>query len=99
MRMTPIFAATVATIIFSSGAWAQSATPPAQNNQTLTSPPGKMQPASPSDKTPQQSAPAEAPQVSGHDAQAGQPETGPNATKTEGKASGDFKDIHGKDKK
>jgi hypothetical protein len=34
-----------------------------------------------------QSAPAEAPQASGHDAQTGQPETGPNATQAQNPAT------------
>jgi hypothetical protein len=46
-----------------------------------------------------QSAPAESPQASGHDAQSGRPETGPNAEETKGKASDGYKDSHDKDKK
>ena len=46
-----------------------------------------------------QSAPAESPQASGHDAQSGQPETGPNAKQTQGTASDGYKDAHDKDKK
>lgn len=46
-----------------------------------------------------QSAPAESAQASGHDAQTSQPETGPNATKTQGKASDQYKDAIKKDKK
>jgi hypothetical protein len=46
-----------------------------------------------------QSAPAESPQASGHDAQSGQPETGPNAKQTQGAASDGYKDAHDKDKK
>lgn len=46
-----------------------------------------------------QSAPAESPQASGHDAQSGQPETGPNAKQTKGKASDGYKDAHDKGKK
>ena len=46
-----------------------------------------------------QSAPAESPQASGHDAQSGQPETGPNAKQTQGAASDGYKDAHDKNKK
>lgn len=35
-----------------------------------------------------QSAPPEAPQAAGHDAQAGQPETGPNATQSQNPGTG-----------
>jgi hypothetical protein len=48
---------------------------------------------------PKQSAPAESSHASGHDAQSGRPETGPNAAKTEGKASGGYKDAQDRAKK
>lgn len=59
----------------------------------------RNQPAAGNQPAAKQSAPAESPQASGHDAQSGQPETGPNAKQTKGKASDGYKDAHDKDKK
>ncbi len=59
----------------------------------------RNQPAAGNQPAAKQSAPAESPQASGHDAQSGQPETGPNARQTKGKASDGYKDAHDKHKK
>lgn len=59
----------------------------------------RNQPAAGNQPAAKQSAPAESPQASGHDAQSGQPETGPNAKQTKGIASDGYKDAHDKDKK
>jgi len=74
---------------------ASAQTAPAQSPATQN----PSQPATSDKPDAKQSAPAESPQASGHDAQSGQPETGPNAGKTKGTASDGYKDIHSGDKK
>lgn len=59
----------------------------------------KINPTTSDQPDAKQSAPAESPQASGHDAQSGQPETGPNAKQTKGKASDGYKDAHDKNRK
>lgn len=85
---TLLAAASAAMILSAHGASAQntSTQSPAAQNPT--------QPATSDKPDAKQSAPAESPQASGHDAQSGQPETGPNAAKTQGTASDGYKGIH-----
>lgn len=83
-----LMAATIA--LMASAGIASAQTAPAQN---------PTQPATSDKPDTKQSAPAESPQASGHDAQSGQPETGPNAAKTKGAASDGYKDIHNGNKK
>jgi len=89
MQVKTILAAVIAAIILSApGASAQ--TTPTQNPAAQN----PSQPATSDGPDATQSAPAESPQASGHDAQSGQPETGPNAAKTQGAASDGYKAIH-----
>ncbi|MGB5901229.1 MAG: hypothetical protein WBF99_01475 [Xanthobacteraceae bacterium] len=85
MQAKSIITAAIAALILSAGA--------AMAQQDRNQPAAGNQPAA------KQSAPAESPQASGHDAQSGQPETGPNAKQTKGAASDGYKDAHDKDKK
>jgi hypothetical protein len=84
MQAKSMITATMAVLILSAGAaMAQSTIKPTTSDKPAA----------------KQSAPAESPQAAGHDAQSGQPETGPNATKTQGAASDGYKDAQDKDKK
>jgi Ni/Co efflux regulator RcnB len=88
MQMKSILGTVIAAMMLGAPAALAQTTPtqnPAAQNRT--------QPATGGGAT--QSAPAESSHASGHDAQSGQPETGPNAAKTKGVASEDYKDIHG----
>lgn len=84
MQTKSIFATAMTALILSAGAATAQST---------------IKPASSDDPVAKQSAPAESPHASGHDAQSGRPETGPNAAQTKGQASEDYKDAHGKEKK
>lgn len=84
MRIKPLFTVATAMLILSAGA--------ALAEQERNQPADGNQPAA------KQSAPAESSHASGHDAQAGQPETGPNAGKTKGEASDAYKAAQDKDK-
>jgi len=59
----------------------------------------RNQPAAGNQPAAKQSAPAESPEASGHDAQTSRPDTGPNAEQTKGKASDGYKGAHDNDKK
>ncbi|MCO5131284.1 MAG: hypothetical protein M9932_12040 [Xanthobacteraceae bacterium] len=85
MQAKSIFTAAMTALILSGGA--------ASAQQDRNQPAAGNQPAA------KQSAPAESPDASGHDAQAGKPETGPNARQTQGAASDDYKDAQDNDKK
>lgn len=99
MHVKSICMTAVAVMMISAGS------APAQNTSAPSSSPSNpatqnpTQPATSDKPDAKQSAPAESPQASGHDAQSGQPETGPNAAKTQGTASGDYKGIHDGSKK
>ena len=85
MQAKSILTAAIAALILSAGA--------AMAQQDRHQPTAGNQPVA------KQSAPAEAPDASGHDAQTSRPETGPNAEQTKGAASDGYKDAHDKDKK
>lgn len=85
MQAKSIIATAMTALILSAGA--------AMAQQDRNQPAAGNQPAA------KQSAPAESPDASGHDAQAGKAETGPNAKQTKGAASDGYKDAHDKDKK
>ena len=94
MHVKAILAAVIAAMILSTyGASAQNTLAQSPTTQNPS------QPATSDGPDATQSAPAASPQASGHDAQSGQPETGPNAAKTQGTASGDYKGIHDSNKK
>ncbi|CAM5369402.1 putative protein OS=Afipia felis OX=1035 GN=BN961_01140 PE=4 SV=1 [Afipia felis] len=89
MQMKSILGTVIAAMMLGAPAALAQNTPapsPAAQNRT-------QQPATGGGAT--QSAPAESPHASGHDAQSGKPETGPNAARTQGAASEDYKNIHG----
>lgn len=90
MQVKTIITAAMTALILSAGATVAQQNPAQQD---------RNQPAAGNQPAPKQSAPAESPQASGHDAQSGQPETGPNAKQTQGTASDGYKDAHDKDKK
>ncbi|MGB3043850.1 MAG: hypothetical protein WBB98_11765 [Xanthobacteraceae bacterium] len=90
MQAKSIITAAIAALILSAGA--------AMAQQNLAQQ-DRNQPAAGNQPAVKQSAPAESPQASGHDAQSGQPETGPNAKQTKGAASDGYKDAHDKEKK
>jgi hypothetical protein len=95
MQVKSIITTAMTALILSAGA-ALAQQNPAQQNLAQQD---RNQPAAGNQPAAKQSAPAESPQASGHDAQSGQPETGPNAKQTQGAASDGYKDAHDKDKK
>ncbi len=99
MHVKSICMTAVAVMIISTGSVpAQNTSAPSLTSSSPTTQ-NPTQPATSDKPDTKQSAPAESPQASGHDAQSGQPETGPNAAKTQGAASDGYKGIHDIDKK
>lgn len=84
MQAKSIFTAAMTALLLSGGA--------AMAQQDRNQPAAGNQPAA------KQSAPAESPDASGHDAQAGKAETGPNAKQTQGAFSDGYKDVQDKGK-